>query len=172
VDFLRKLIPDVRFQIVRLALVGVKNHDDWEYEEVRPLVVAWPGYLSVKKVIGDCGWFVKCVFWRAGASDPMDTNYGPDGNSESLWQHARHIEQKQIHKGDVVTFGPGGETHAAIIVTVAEDPVCASFGRPGAPELVTVSALVSSIESIGKLALPVTYCRFNTRNRRLKRVVS
>jgi hypothetical protein len=94
----------------------------------------------------------------------MKTNYGPYGNSSSLWDNGRHIEQKQIHKGDVVTFGPGGETHAAIVIEVADDPVCASFGRPGAPEIVTVSALV---ESIGNDALPVTYLRFSTRNRRL-----
>jgi hypothetical protein len=168
-DAIRKLIPDVRFQIVRLAYVGVKNHTAWVYLEERPLVVAWPGYLGVRQVKADCSWFVRCLFWRAGAKDPMNLNYeGGDGNSETEWNFGRHILQKQIHKGDLVSFGPNGSTHIAVVVQVAADPVCIGFGSPGAPNIATVSEIVESINAFTDLpSEPVTYLRYDTRNRRL-----
>ena len=167
-DTLRKLIPDVRFQIVRLAYVAVKQHVDWEYLEVRPLVVAWPGYGNAElPVKADCSWFVKCLFWRAGARSPMKDNYGPDGNSVTLYECGKKITLSELRGGDVATFGPNGETHAAVIVVTDADPICVSDGRPGAPEIVSVSELVQSIYDDGNEPMPVTYLRFSTRNRRL-----
>ncbi len=168
-DFLRKLIPDVRKQIVRQAEIAVRQHVDWEYDETRPLVVAWPGYANAQlPVKADCSWFVKCVFWRAGARDPMNTDYSQGGNSVTLYECGEHIALQDIKPGDVATFGPGGETHAAIIAKSGADPLCISDGRPGAPELVSVSALVQSIYDDGGEPMPVTYLRFDTTNRRLK----
>lgn len=162
------LIPDVRFQIVKWAKEAVLNHDDWVYDEVRPLKVAWPGYQGVKKVVGDCGWFVKCCYWRAGAKDPMNTDFGPYGNTVTLFENGKEIILRQIHVGDVVTFGPGGETHAALVVETGMNPLLASFGAPGTPQLIRLNTLAEAIAATpGLVAYPETFLRFSTVNRRL-----
>ena len=153
-NFLRKLIPDVRNQVVRWALKGVAEHADFDYLEVRPLPFDWKPRIKC-----DCSFFVNLVYYMAGARSPMG-QFDGYGNSDTLFQRGKHILQKQLHKGDVITFGAGGSIHAVIVVQVAPDPLCASMGKQGDPSLVRLSVL----EGLGA----PTFLRFSTINRRLR----
>jgi cell wall-associated NlpC family hydrolase len=151
------LIPDVRFQIVKWAMWAVSDQhtkSDWHYSESRPFHLVNNG-----PFIFDCSGFVTWCYWRAGASDPNTMNYDGYGYTGTLL-HGKRIQQSQLHKGDVVVFGPGVGVHAALVVEVAGDPLCASHGRQGDPSLVRLSALNS-------LGAPI-FLRFSTVNRRLK----
>lgn len=162
-NLLRKLIPNVRKQIVRQARLAVKNHDNWFYLEERPLQVTYRPIIKA-----DCSWFVKLIYWIAGAQDPMDTNYSEYGNSVTLFEHGTKIELAHVKPGDVATWGPNGESHAAIFVGGAPEYQLASFGRPGAPELVSLAAMTAGVHFAGEASEPVTYLRFSTVNRHLK----
>ena len=149
------MIVDVRKQIVKWALAGVAQKKDFEYLEVRPLVLTWRPIIK-----SDCSWFVKLCYWKAGANDPTGLKFDGYGNSDSLFQQGRHIAQNQVRPGDVIVFGPGGSVHAVIVVSIRTLPIlCASMGKPGDPSLATLAEL----EVLGE----PTFLRFSTRNRRL-----
>ena len=143
-----------RGQIVKWALQSVNVKSAFQYEEIRPLPLTWPPNLTKT----DCSFFVKLVYYRAGAPDPTGLNYDGYGNSVSLFQHGRHILLRQAKHGDVIVFGPEGSVHAVVIVQSGPDPLCASMGKPGDPNLVRMSECLS-------LGQP-TFLRFNTINRR------
>jgi hypothetical protein len=153
------LIPDVRNQVVKWAIDGVTDEakkQEFTYEEIRPIDLNW-----VKPIRIDCSGYCVLVYFKAGAHDPTGNGFDGSGNSDTLYARGKHILQKQLHKGDIITFGPGGSVHAVIVVQVAPDPLCASMGQPGDPRLVRLSVL----ESLGE----PTFLRFSTLNRRLFR---
>lgn len=120
------------------------------YDEVRPLTLTermpWRG---------DCSWWVKWCYWRAGAVvDPTGANWGGWGNSSSIFAHSRHIGIKQVRPADIIVYGPGGDVHAVLVVSIGKEILCSSMGEQGQPVLVTNEVL----ESLG---VP-TYCRANT----------
>lgn len=157
VNVLRRFIPDVRNQVVRWAIDGVTDEDtkqEFVYQEVRPIDFNW-----VKPIRIDCSGYCISVYKQAGAHDPSGNNYDGSGNSDSLFNRGRHILQRQIHKGDIITFGPGGSVHSVLVVQLGPDPLCASMGQQGDPSLVRLSVL----ESLGQ----PTFLRFSTRNRHL-----
>jgi len=149
------VIVDVRNQIVDWALNGVAEHQNFQYDEVRPLTLTWKPIVHT-----DCSWFVKLCYWKAGANDPTGENFNGYGNSVSLFEHGKHIAQDQVKPGDVVVFGPGGSVHAVIVVSTKIEPMlCASMGKPGDPSL----ANLAELEVLGE----ATFLRFSTLNRRL-----
>lgn len=150
------MIINVRNQIVKWAIDGVRVRSDFQYEEVRPLPLTWPPHHTVT----DCSFFVKLCYWKAGAQDPTGLHYSGYGNSDSLYARGRHILKRQAKKGDVIVFGPGGSVHAVVIVQMEPDPVCSSMGKPGDPSLVHLSECLSLGEP--------TFLRFSTLNRRLR----
>ena len=125
------------------------NHNFF-YDEVRPLTLTerlpWRG---------DCSWWVKWCYWRAGCLiDPTGASWDHWGNSSSIFSHNRHVAPNSVRPSDIVVYGPGGDVHAALVVKVAGEILCSSMGEQGQPVLVT-NAILSS------LGVP-TFCRPNT----------
>jgi hypothetical protein len=157
VNVIRKLIPDVRNQIVKWALEGVTDEDkkmEFIYQEVRPIDLVWKKPIRI-----DCSGYCILVYFKAGGRDPSGNNFNGIGNSDSLFSRGKHITLAQLHKGDIITFGPNGSVHAVIALERGGDPLCASMGQQGDPSTVRLSVL----KSLGE----PTFLRFSTRNRRL-----
>lgn len=146
-------MQDVREQIVALAREAVASEKAkhlFVYEEVRPLKLSWSLPWS-----GDCSWFCKTVYWKAGCSnDPTGNNWNGWGNSVDLFFRGRHITQGNLLPGDIIVFGLEGSVHAVICVENGLDPLCASMGQTGDPSLVPLSVL----EGLGA----ATFLRFDT----------
>ena len=153
-------IVDVRFQIKDWAIDGVTDEatkQEFTYQEMRPIDFNW-----VKPIRIDCSGFCISVYKKAGAHDPSGNNFNGEGNSVSLWQKGKKILQRQLHPGDIITFGVGGTIHAVICLQYGwftKDPLCASMGRQGDPHQVRLSVLSGLGEP--------TFLRFSTRNRSL-----
>jgi hypothetical protein len=160
-----------RKQVVRVALAGVPLHNDFHYLEVRPLTLHWPPLKNGAQVDADCSWYVKLVAWMAKIKDPTGFGFNSGyGNSADIYNNCKKISLGQIKPGDFVSFGPGGQTHIAIIVKVGANPTTVSDGRQGAPEIVTVQELANSIAALNNPALPafpISYLRFPMLNRAL-----
>lgn len=135
-------MPDLRATLVNLMRVTItdeKTNHTWTYKEIRPLPVpaTWrPG----QKVVGDCSKGVQYLCKWAGAPDPMESNFGPYGNSQTIWLHAQHgIEAKNLLAGDAITFGVNGSEHVTMVLEPGDDPLLWSFGHQGAPETYRLS---------------------------------
>lgn len=105
---------------------------------------------------GDCSWWVKWCFWRAGCLvDPTGAGWGHWGNSSSIYARSQHVPASKVRPADIVTYGPGGDDHAALVVSVTGSLImCSSMGEQGQPVRVTNDEL----KGIGE----PTYCRVNT----------
>lgn len=146
---------DVRNEIVRWANLGVTDEhskQDFYYREVRPLPLSW-----TPPVRTDCSFYCILVYFMAGGRDPSGDGFTGWGNSVSLWQNNVHIPQSELMPGDLITFGYQGDIHAVICVQTGPDPICASMGQPGDPNLVPLSVL----EGLGQ----ATFLRCDTRSR-------
>lgn len=115
-------------------------HHDWTYRAVRPMYVprSWrPG----QRVTGDCSKGCQYIDrWSGNPHDPMHMEYGPYGNSYTIWLHAPHLAHAtDLKVGDFVTFGFDGEEHAAKVYAPGSDPMLWSFGHQGAPQFYRLS---------------------------------
>lgn len=157
--WLTAIIPDVRLQIKKWAIDGVTDEatkQEFVYEEIRPIDLVWKKPIRI-----DCSGYCVLVYFKAGARDPTGNNFNGTGNSVTLWNKGKHILQRQLHPGDIITFGVGGTVHAVICLQYGwftKNPLCASMGQQNDPHKVPLSELVS-------LGVP-TFLRFSTRNRR------
>ena len=129
---------------------------NFEYDEVRPLTLT-----ERMPWVGDCSWWCKWVCWRAGWKvDPTGANWGGWGNSSSIFAHNRHVSLRAARPGDIATFGPGGDKHAAFVVAAdVASILCSSMGEEGDPSLVTVAAMLAGIPDAQGI---VTICRPNS----------
>lgn len=115
-----------------------KNHT-WTYRAVRPMPVP-PFWKKGMRVIGDCSKGCQYLSRWAGGPDPMLNNYGVYGNSTTMCHNLHHLElASQLKVGDFVTFGPGGNEHAACVLEAGNDPLLWSFGHQGAPNTYRLS---------------------------------
>jgi hypothetical protein len=125
--------------LMRETLADEVAHRAWTYREVRPLDVP-PSWHPGQRVEGDCSWGVKMLCRWAGAPDPMKSHYGPYGNSTTLAASLQHLDRpSQLQVGDIVTFGPSGTEHAAMVYVKGSDPLLWSFGHQGAPNTYRLS---------------------------------
>jgi hypothetical protein len=135
-------MPDLRdklHQLMHDTLVDEAVHHDWTYHEVRPMPVpsAWH---DGQKVQGDCSKGVQYLSRWAGCPDPMKMHYGPYGNSTTLAAVLQHLDHaSELLVGDLVTFGPYGTAHAAMVYERGNNPLLWSFGHQGAPNTYRLS---------------------------------
>lgn len=125
----------------------------------------------VVPAVMDCSAFVTVCYNWAGAPDPNHLGYDYEGYTGTLLSAGEHLALfsynglrqriEDVRPGDVVVFGPGTGVHCALIVALGDgDPITISMGRPGDPNVVRVSQMLS-------LGTP-TYLRFDTRSRHPK----
>lgn len=136
---------DVRTKMHKLmqeTLADEQKHHDWIYRAIRPMQVPahWaPG----QRIIGDCSKGCQYLAFWADGPDPMGMNFGPYGNSSSICHHLHHLDDpRSLLVGDFVTFGLGGNHHAACVFEsdpTHGNPHLWSFGHQGAPNLYTLN---------------------------------
>ncbi len=133
----------VRLKLQKLmaaTLADEQAHHDWTYHAVRPLPVP-PSWKPGQHVTGDCSKGVQMLAKWAAAPDPMGNNFGVYGNSQTICLHLQHLAQpSELAVGDIVTFGPNGRDHAAMVLKAGADPLLWSFGHQGAPNSYRLSA--------------------------------
>lgn len=131
-------MSDVRSELVRLMRATLADRTHWTYRAIRPLPIpiSWhPGL----PVTADCSFGVKLLCQWAKGPDPTGTP-GGYGNSTSIYLHLPHLgEARLMLPGDIVTFGSGGRSHAAMVLETGEDPLLWSFGHQGAPNAYRLS---------------------------------
>lgn len=127
---------DVRMKIASIALATIEDEAQahtWTYRAIRPMTVP-PAWKPGQKVEGDCSKYVQYLCRWAKAPDPMNNDWGPYGNSQTIWLTLQHLDNRaDLLVGDPVTFGHDGDEHAAIVIEAGADPLVASFGHQGAP---------------------------------------
>ncbi len=70
----------------------------------------------------------------------MGLAYADWGNSSTLAAHLPHVRYPMdLAEGDIVTFGPGGRDHAAMVLETGANPLLWSFGHQGAPNTYLLS---------------------------------
>jgi hypothetical protein len=73
----------------------------------------------------------------------MGNDYGPYGNSQTLWVHLRHVASaKELEVGDIITFGYNGDEHATMVLEedpIHGNPLLWSHGHQGAPNTYRLS---------------------------------
>lgn len=120
-------------QLMHATLIDEAEHGTWTYRAIRPLYVPH-NWTQGQRVVSDCSAGVKYLCRWAGAPDPMGTNYGPYGNSQTICFHLHHLDlPSDLQAGDPVTSGRWGEEHAAIVLEPGHDPLMWSDGHQGAP---------------------------------------
>jgi hypothetical protein len=130
---------DVRTELVRLMRATLADRRNWTYRAVRPLSVP-PFWRPGQHVVADCSKAVQYLCRWSGAPDPMGNQWGEWGNSTTLAVRLQHLPNPgQLLAGDVVTFGPAGTKHAAMVLEPAFDPLLWSFGHQGAPNTYRLS---------------------------------
>lgn len=126
-------------KLMRATLADEAAHHDWTYAEVRPMPVP-PSWKPGQQVRGDCSKGVQFLSHWAGGPDPMGEGYGPYGNSQTIWLKLQHLDHpSELQVGDIVTFGPDGDQHAAMVLEAGADPLLWSFGHQGAPDTYRLS---------------------------------
>lgn len=131
---------------MRAWLADQAANMDTDYAAVRPLPLygsRGAGYPKGKKR-SDCSWGVRLVcWWTPDAPDPMGTNFQGGGNSTTICLALEHLtDPRQLEVGDLVTFGPGGDEHAAMVIEadpVNGNPLLFSDGHQGAPNTYRLS---------------------------------
>lgn len=125
--------------LMRQTVADESAHLTWSYREVRPMPVP-ASWHAGQRVVGDCSKGVQYLCKWAGCKDPMQEEYGPYGNSQTLWLRLQHLARAtELEVGDIVTFGRDGDEHATMVCEGGADPLLWSFGRQGAPELYRLS---------------------------------
>jgi hypothetical protein len=126
--------------LMRQTVADEAAHHDWTYLAARPRPVP-PSWKPGQHVIGDCS--KGCQFidrWSGNPNDPMHMDYGPYGNSQTIWMHCQHLAHpSDLKVGDFVTFGYDGSEHAAKVYETGNDPLLWSFGHQGAPNFYRLS---------------------------------
>lgn len=120
-------------------------HHDWTYRAVRPCYV--PAFWEAgKDVWGDCSKGVQFLSKWDNLPDPMHQDYGPYGNSTTLWLELVHIDLSEVKIGDIVVFGVNGSEHAAMVKGIIRNAAghvidlrLWSFGHQGAPNAYLLS---------------------------------
>jgi hypothetical protein len=129
---------DYRGRLEKLMLKTLADeaaHSDWTYWAVRPRPMPPRPWHVGEHVTGDCSKGVQFLCWWADLPrDPMGMHWGPYGNSSTLAAHLQHLGYAaELLVGDIVTFGPWGSAHAAMVMERGSNPLLWSFGHPGAP---------------------------------------
>jgi len=137
-------LPPIRAKMQLLmyeTLADEQSRGDWTYEAVRPMPVPPPPWHPGQHVRGDCSKGVQYICrWSPGAPDPMMNDWGPYGNSQTLWIKLHHVDApEELEVGDIITFGVDGEDHATMVLQDGADPLLWSFGRQGAPNKYNLS---------------------------------
>lgn len=130
---------NVRSQLLHFMDATLKDHNHWDYDAVRPMHVP-PSWHRGQHVRGDCSKGVQYLVKWSGGPDPMQEGFGPFGNSSTLAARLHHVGSiQEMQVGDIITFGPGGDEHAAMVkrrVLRGKKVVNLelwSFGSPAAP---------------------------------------
>lgn len=138
--------PDFRVEleaVMRATLADEAANHDWTYLAVRPrpMPTATRKFTPGTKVVGDCSKGVQFnCWWVPGCVDPMGNDFGTAGNSYTLWLNLQHLDSPaDLLVGDIVTFGPDGDEHAAMVLEAGADPLMWSFGHQGAPNTYRLS---------------------------------
>jgi hypothetical protein len=148
------MAKNVRQELERLMRATIADRAHWDYRAVRPLPVP-PTWQPGQHVVGDCSKGVQYLCKWAGAPDPMGNDWDVWGNSTTLAAHLEHLLVPAVLRpGDVVTFGPSGTQHAAMVLEPGLDPLLWSFGHQGAPNTYRLS---EDRREHQLLRLPVAY---------------
>lgn len=127
-------------KVMRATLADQAAHGTWTYAAVRPEPVpaSWkPG----QKVRADCSKGVQFLCrWTPGCPDPMGNHWADWGNSTTICMNLQHLAvPSELFVGDLVTFGPDGDDHAAMVLERGTDPLLWSDGHQGAPNTYRLS---------------------------------
>lgn len=137
------MATDMRAALAKLMTATLGDAANWTYAEVRPegMPTKTRAWAKGTKVKADCGKGVQMLaWWVPGCPDPMGNDFGPYGNSQTIWANAQHLDSPaELEVGDNVTFGPDGDQHAAKVKTAGADPELWSFGHQGAPNTYLLS---------------------------------
>lgn len=114
----------------------VADRANWTYAAVRPEPVP-SSWKKGQEVRADCSKGVQFLCKWAGMLDPMRENYGPYGNSTTIWLNLKHISFSEQRVGDIVVFGP--DKHACMIYEAGGDPTVWNMGEQGQPALKKLS---------------------------------
>ncbi len=127
--------------LMKETLADEAMHGTWTYAAVRPLPMPKRPWAPHMKVKADCSKGVQYLAWWAGCpNDPMGLHYGQYGNSSTLALHLHHVDKpSDLKVGDIVTFGNGGDDHAAMVYEAGADPLLWSNGHQGAPNTYRLS---------------------------------
>jgi hypothetical protein len=133
-------------KLMRATLADEASYHDWDYEAVRPMPVP-PSWKPRQKVKGDCSKGVQFIArWDGHVLDPMGRDWDVYGNSTTICLHLEHLDSlAEVKVGDIVTFGPSGDEHAAMVIRLVRrnkkivDLELWSFGHPGAPDTYLLS---------------------------------
>lgn len=132
-------LVDKRAVLDRLMRQTLEDSAHWTYRAVRPCAVPQTWHPS-QPIVADCSKGVEFLCRWAEIPDPMHGSYGPWGNSATLAACLPHLgSTAALAIGDIVTFGPGGSSHAAMVLEPAPDPLLWSFGHQGAPNTYRLS---------------------------------
>jgi hypothetical protein len=126
-------------RVMRATLADEAAAHDWTYQAVRPMPVP-TSWKAGQHVRADCSKGVQFLARWAGAPDPMKNDFSDWGNSTTLTVVLPHLSSPgELRVGDVVTFGPDGNDHAAMVLEAGADPLLWSHGHPGAPNAYRLS---------------------------------
>lgn len=110
---LRQSTPEFQARLSALMDGTARNAANWHYYAQRPE----PRDANVKEVTlaqalfgvidADCSWGFKILCCLAGLPfDPTGFDWGPAGNSSSIYATLKKISFGQLQVGDAITFGP------------------------------------------------------------------
>lgn len=132
-------MTDPRTQLSNLMDKTIADAANWTYRAVRPMPVP-PSWHPGQRVVGDCSKGVQFLSRWADQDDPMGMDYGPYGNSQTLWLKGQHLDSAaELRVGDIVTFGQDGDEHATRVSVAGTDPLLWSFGHQGTPNAYRLS---------------------------------
>lgn len=126
-------------ELMTETLTDEREHGTWTYRAVRPMSV--PAHWNKgQHIVGDCSKGVQYLCKWAGGPDPMREDYGPYGNSQTLWLRCQHLDKpSDLEVGDFITFGQDGQDHATMVLEKGSNPLLWSFGHQGAPNTYRLS---------------------------------
>src|SRR5262249_13183310 len=137
---------DIRVEMRNLMLETLADearYRNWTYRAIRPCYVPHV-YYHGEFIKGDCSKGCQFLAFWGGGPDPMGLHFGPYGNSATMCHHLQHLDSAhELLVGDYVTFGWGGNDHAACVLEPDHDhgnPLLWSFGHQGAPNTYRLSA--------------------------------
>jgi hypothetical protein len=100
----------------------------WNEARLRYLLKAGQG------IYADCSESVTALCRWAGLSDPSGFHYNGSGNSGTIWQHLPHYsDPSRAQVGALVTFGPAGADHVAMVYRPGVNPTLWSHGAERGP---------------------------------------